>query len=258
MRCCVALLLLCLASPAFGQVKAKIIGPDEAKCCELVELVAEISGDSGELRLRPRPAKLRERTNSDGQRCYLFVPCDQVEKYEAELIVWGIVDGKVQSASDFHEVKITGKPEPKPPTPPNPGPEPGPNPPPPMPPTPPGPNPPAPNPGPEDGRFGVAKLAFNAGKSVNRPAECAALATAFRNAAKETRDKDLGVLSILSLLRRETGKAIPDSSRGYWESANSVLSSKLKSLYGDGRLGGSKDWADCFDEVAIGLEAASK
>lgn len=256
MRGLIALSLIAvLAAPAAADVAAKISGPKTAATDEILELTAEIEGDSSDFRLRPRPSDLRERYTEDGLKCYLWLPVKGVT-YEAELLVVGVVEGKAKIATAYHEVKIED--DPKPPTPPGPPSPPSPNPPSPNPPTPPGPNPPPqPLPGPEDGRFGMAVLTYNAAKAVNRPAEAVLLAGAFRKTAQETRDENLGILSILSRLRKNTA-VVPDESKSYWQGCNDLLSSKLKSLYSAGKLSTANDWAECFEEIARGLEAAGK
>ena len=136
---------------------------------------------------------------------------------------------------------------------PGPGPNPGPGPTP-----PPGPNPP-PNPPPvPDGRFGVAKIAYQAAREVNRPSEAAALAEAFDNAAAQVRAGLSGTLAIIKACQTEINQAIPAASKPAWESAKNALNGAVRNLYGDGKLAADNDWADAFAEIATGLKAAAR
>ena len=111
---------------------------------------------------------------------------------------------------------------------------------------------------PEDGRFGLAKEVYTATKSVGRPAEAKALAGAFSQTAEKVRQEDPSIWSILSWIKSASDEAIPDSSQETWADLQNKLSARLTSLYGSGQLASASDWADCFEEIARGLEAAGR
>lgn len=137
------------------------------------------------------------------------------------------------------------KPDDTRPMPPNPGP---------LPPTPP------PDPGPVDGRFGIVRIAWEAAKQVDRPAECKALASQFRELAKFVRENNSGLLTIIGvpggpgLLQTYVSKAIPPASRSAWQVFGEVTKGAIKAAYHAGKLSEPADWADCFDAIATGLE----
>lgn len=159
-------------------------------------------------------------------------------------------------------------PVPPDPFPPNPGPQPnpGPNPYPPNPyppnPNPVPPTPPPPDPGPVDGEFGIARLAWESAKRVNRPDECRALAGAFRELANYVRTNNPGLMTIIGipgvregLLQQYLGRAIPPASRPAWSQFGEVIKGAIKAAYDAEKLQDSSGWAKCFDEIATGLEA---
>jgi hypothetical protein len=111
---------------------------------------------------------------------------------------------------------------------------------------------------PDNGRFGLAKEVFSASKSVGRPAEAKALAGAFSQTADKVRQEKPGMWSILSWIKSASADAIPESSQETWADLQSQLSAKLTALYGSGKLASPGDWADCFAEIARGLNAAGE
>ena len=246
--CFSAALIFCITTTALAEPpKAVIMGPTGGRPGDLIVLNAHesvgeffawhIATENGHEQIARFGREAVIPTHAGVY--YVFMSCSNSE---------GIAFAKWR-------VEITPS-NPTPPTPPpNPGPNPTPNP---NPPSPPSPTPPNPAPGPEDGRFAVAVLSYSAAKAVGRPQEASALGAAFRTIAKTIRDDQPGILSIMGLVRRETAKAIPESSKGAWSGFNDVIQTKLKSLYSGGQLSSTKDFADCFDELAVGLEYAAK
>lgn len=141
--------------------------------------------------------------------------------------------------------------QPDPPTP-NPGPTPNPTP----------PTPPPPDPGPIDGSFGIARLVWKSAKDVQRPDECRALASAFKDLAEYVRENEPGKMTIIGvpgikegLVQKYVARAIPPASRPAWSAFGAVVESAVKESYNARKLRNSADWANLFDEIATGLEA---
>jgi hypothetical protein len=118
------------------------------------------------------------------------------------------------------------------------------------------PNPPAPMPGPVDGRFAVARFAFEQAKSVGRPQEAAALAAAFHQTAEKTRSDGLAGPAVINVLKAACNAVVLPPSRAAWSGVNGAIGAKLREFYGAAKLGSPGDWADCLDEISRGLQAA--
>jgi hypothetical protein len=111
---------------------------------------------------------------------------------------------------------------------------------------------------PENGRFRLAEDVYAASKTLGRPAEARALAGAFRQTADKVRREEPGLWSTLSWIKSASQDALPESSREKWADLQNELSAKLTALYGSGKLGSPSDWAECFAEIARGLDAAGE
>lgn len=110
----------------------------------------------------------------------------------------------------------------------------------------------------EDGRFGLAVEVYNSSKSLRRPVEAKALAGAFHQTAEKVLNEKASAWTISGWIKSASAQAISESSQEKWDALQDRLSSKLTSLYWSGKLASAQDWADCFTEIARGLEAASE